>query len=220
MSNKIIATTANGTKISAPRLGLCIINLETAIQNGNKAGWDVAEALNTAFKDSEEVMKEGGYFKTRKEFYEAVGIGQADGTQKLVALDFANRKGIETAKTSVGKVYFVAAWAKKNELEVSETAHEHGYKNIKEMLEDAKVSVATLKEWRKEAGAIEADATEVGSETVEEGKAEEGKAEEEKAETTVEAKNVEEKVEVAHIKYNGKEYEIPMKVLSKYEKKN
>ena len=220
MSNKIIATTANGTKISAPRLGLCIINLETAIQNGNKAGWDVAEALNTAFKDSEEVMKEGGYFKTRKEFYEAVGIGQADGTQKLVALDFASRKGIDTAKTSVGKVYFVAAWAKKNELEVSGTAHEHGYKNIKEMLEDAKVSVATLKEWRKEAGAIEADATEVASENVEEGKAEEGKAEEGKAETTVEAKNVEEKVEVAHIKYNGKEYEIPMKVLSKYEKKN
>ena len=220
MSNKIIATTANGTKISAPRLGLCIINLENAIQNGNKAGWDVAEALNTAFKDSEEVMKEGGYFKTRKEFYEAVGIGQADGTQKLVALDFASRKGIETAKTSVGKVYFVAAWAKKNELEVSETAHEHGYKNIKEMLEDAKVSVATLKEWRKEAGAIDVDSTEVGSEKVEEGKAEEGKAEEEKAETKVEAKNVEEKVEVAHIKYNGKEYEIPMKVLSKYEKKN
>ena len=219
MSNKIIATTANGTKISAPRLGLCIINLETAIQNGNKAGWDVAEALNTAFKDSEEVMKEGGYFKTRKEFYEAVGIGQADGTQKLVALDFASRKGIETAKTSVGKVYFVAAWAKKNELEVSETVHEHGYKNIKEMLEDARVSVATLKEWRKEAGAIEVDSTEVSSENVE-GKAEEGKAEEEKAETKVEAKLPEEKAEVAHIKYNGKEYEIPMKVLSKYEKKN
>lgn len=215
MSNKIIATTANGTKISAPRLGLCIINLETAIQNGNKAGWDVAEALNTAFKDSEEVMKEGGYFKTRKEFYEAVGVGQADGTQKLVALDFANRKSIDTAKTSVGKVYFVAAWAKKNELEVSETAHEHGYKNIKEMLEDAKVSVATLKEWRKEAGAIEVDAAEVSSENVEE-----SKAEGDKAETKVEAKNVEEKVEVAHIKYNNKEYEIPMKVLAKYEKKN
>ena len=165
-------------------------------------------------------MKEGGYFKTRKEFYEAVGIGQADGTQKLVALDFASRKGIDTAKTSVGKVYFVAAWAKKNELEVSETAHEHGYKNIKEMLEDASVTVATLKEWRKEAGAIEADATEVSSEKVEEGKAEEGKAEEEKAEAKAEAKNVEEKAEVAHIKYKNKEYEIPMKVLAKYEKKN
>lgn len=217
MSNKIIATTANGTKITAPRLGLCIINLENAIFNGNKAGWDVAEALNTAFKDSEEVMKEGGYFKTRKEFYDAVGIGQADGTQKLVALDFATRKGIDTTKTSVGKVYFVAAWAKKNELEVSETAHEHGYKNIKEMLEDAKVSVATLKEWRKEAGAIDTNATEVSSEKVEESKA---KAEGDKAETKVEAKNVEEKVEVAHIKYNNKEYEIPMKVLAKYEKKN
>lgn len=218
MSNKIIATTANGTKISAPRLGLCIINLENAIQNGNKAGWDIAEALNTAFKDSEEVMKEGGYFKTRKEFYEAVGVGQADGTQKLVALDFANRKGIDTAKTSVGKVYFVAAWAKKNELEVSETAHEHGYKNIKEMLEDARVSVATLKEWRKEAGAIDVNSTEVGSEKVEEAKVEAEEAEE--AGTKAEAKNVEEKVEVAHIKYNGKEYEIPMKILSKYEKKN
>lgn len=218
MSKKIIATTANGTKISAPRLGLCIINLENAIQNGNKAGWDIAEALNTAFKDSEEVMKEGGYFKTRKEFYEAVGVGQADGTQKLVALDFANRKGIDTAKTSVGKVYFVAAWAKKNELEVSETAHEHGYKNIKEMLEDARVSVATLKEWRKEAGAIDVNSTEVGSEKVEEVKVEAEEAEE--AGTKAEAKNVEEKVEVAHIKYNGKEYEIPMKILSKYEKKN
>ena len=216
MSNKIIATTANGTKISAPRLGLCIINLENAIFNGNKAGWDVAEALNTAFKDSEEVMKEGGYFKTRKEFYEAVGIGQADGTQKLVALDFATRKGIDTAKTSVGKVYFIAAWAKKNELEVSETAHEHGYKNIKEMLEDASVSVATLKEWRKEAGAIEADATEVSSEKVEEGKAE---AEAEKAETKAETKKPEEKVEIAHIKYNNKEYEIPVEVLKKYEVK-
>lgn len=215
MSNKIIATTANGTKISAPRLGLCIINLENAIQTGNKAGWEVAEALNTAFKDSEEVMKEGGYFKTRKEFYEAVGIGQADGTQKLVALDFATRKGIDTAKTSVGKVYFVAAWAKKNELEVSETAHEHGYKDIKEMIEDARVSVATLKEWRKEAGAIEVDSTEVSSENVEE-----DKAEVEEAGTKAEVKNVEEKVEVAHIKYNGKEYEIPMKILSKYEKKN
>ena len=216
MSNKIIATTANGTKISAPRLGLCIINLENAIFNGNKAGWDVAEALNTAFKDSEEVMKEGGYFKTRKEFYEAVGIGQADGTQKLVALDFATRKGIDTAKTSVGKVYFTAAWAKKNELEVSETAHEHGYKNIKEMLEDASVSVATLKEWRKEAGAIEADATEVSSEKVEESKA---KAEGDKAETKVEVKKPEEKVEIAHIKYNNKEYEIPVEVLKKYEVK-
>lgn len=216
MSNKIIATTANGTKISAPRLGLCIINLENAIINGNKAGWDVAEALNTAFKDSEEVMKEGGYFKTRKEFYEAVGIGQADGTQKLVALDFANRKGIDTAKTSVGKVYFVAAWAKKNELEVSETAHEHGYKNIKEMLEDAKVSVSTLKEWRKEAGAIDVESTEVSSEKVEEGKAEEGKAEEE---TKAETKKPEEKVEVAHIKYNNKKYEIPVEVLKKYEVK-
>lgn len=214
MSNKIIATTANGTKISAPRLGLCIINLETAIQNGNKAGWDVAEALNTAFKDSEEVMKEGGYFKTRKEFYEAVGIGQADGTQKLVALDFASRKGIDTVKTSVGKVYFVAAWAKKNELEVSETAHEHGYKNIKEMLEDARVSVATLKEWRKEAGAIEVESTEIESEKVEE-----TKAETEKAETKAETKKPEEKVEVAHIKYNNKEYEIPVEVLKKYEVK-
>ena len=145
---------------------------------------------------------------------EAVGIGQADGTQKLVALDFATRKGIDTAKTSVGKVYFVAAWAKKNELEVSETAHEHGYKNIKEMLEDASVTVATLKEWRKEAGAIEADATEVSSEKVEE-----GKAEEEKAETKAEGKNAEEKTEVAHFMYNDKEYEIPMKVLAKYEKK-
>lgn len=218
MSKKIIATTANGTKISAPRLGLCIINLETAIQNGNKAGWDVAEALNTAFKDSEEVMKEGGYFKTRKEFYEAVGIGQADGTQKLVALDFANCKGIDITKTSVGKVYFVAAWAKKNELEVSETVHEHGYKNIKEMLEDAKVSVSTLKEWRKEAGAIDVDSTEVGSEKVEEAKAEAEEAEE--AGTKVEAKNVEEKVKVAHIKYNNKEYEIPINILAKYEKKN
>ena len=217
MSKKIIATTANGTQISAPRLGLCIINLENAIQNGNKAGWDVAEALNTAFKDSEEVMKEGGYFKTRKEFYEAVGIGQADGTQKLVALDFANRKGIETAKTSVGKVYFVAAWAKKNELEVSETAHEHGYENIKEMLEDAKVSVATLKEWRKEAGAIDVDSTEVGSEKVEEAKAEAEEAKE--AEAKAETKKPEEKVEVAHIKYNGKEYEIPVEVLRKYEVK-
>lgn len=220
MSNKIIATTANGTKISAPRLGLCIINLENAIQNGNKAGWDIAEALNTAFKDSEEVMKEGGYFKTRKEFYEAVGIGQADGTQKLVALDFASRKGINTAKTSVGKVYFVAAWAKKNELEISETAHEHGYKNIKEMLEDAKVSVATLKEWRKEAGAIEVESTEVGSEKVEEGKAKRGKAEEEKAEAKVEAENVDEELEVAHITYNNKEYEIPLYILAHYEKKN
>ena len=214
MSNKIIATTANGTKISAPRLGLCIINLETAIQNGNKAGWDVAEALNTAFKDSEEVMKEGGYFKTRKDFYEAVGIGQADGTQKLVALDFATRKDIDTTKTSVGKVYFVAAWAKKNELEVSETAHEHGYKNIKEMLEDAGVSVATLKEWRKEAGAIEVESTEVSSEKVEE-----DKAKAEKAETKAETKKPEEKVEVAHIKYNNKEYEIPVEVLKKYEVK-
>ena len=215
MSNKIIATTANGTKISAPRLGLCIINLETAIQNGNKAGWDVAEALNTAFKDSEEVMKEGGYFKTRKDFYEAVGIGQADGTQKLVALDFANRKDIDTTKTSVGKVYFVAAWAKKDELEVSETAHEHGYKNIKEMLEDASVSVATLKEWRKEAGAIEVESTEVSSEKVEEDKAKAEKAEAKEAET----KKPEEKTEVAHIKYNNKEYEIPVEVLKKYEVK-
>lgn len=214
MSNKIIATTANGTKISAPRLGLCIINLENAIQNGNKAGWDIAEALNTAFKDSEEVMKEGGYFKTRKEFYEAVGVGQADGTQKLVALDFATRKDIDTTKTSVGKVYFVAAWAKKNELEVSETAHEHGYKNIKEMLEDARVSVATLKEWRKEAGAIEVESTEIESEKVEE-----DKAGTEKAETKAETKKPEEKVEIAHIKYNNKEYEIPVEVLKKYEVK-
>lgn len=211
MSNKIIATTVNGTKISAPRLGACVIALETAVAQGNKAGWDVANALSMAFKDSEEVMKEGGYFKTRKEFYEAVGIGQADGTQKLVALEFAGRKGIDTAKTSVGKVYFVAAWAKKNELEVSETAHEHGYKDIKKMLEDAKVSVATLKEWRKEAGAIDT--------TAEEKPVEEGKAEAEEAETKAETKKPEKKVEIAHIKYNKKEYEIPMDILSRYEKK-
>lgn len=214
MSNKIIATTVNGTKIAAPRLGACVIALETAVAQGNKAGWDVANALSMAFKDSEEVMKEGGYFKTRKEFYEAVGIGQADGTQKLVALEFASRKDIDTAKTSVGKVYFVAAWAKKNELEVSETAHEHGYKDIKEMIEDARVSVATLKEWRKEAGAVEVESTEISSEKVEE-----DKTETEKAETKAETKKPEKKAEVAHIKYNNKEYEIPVEVLKKYEVK-
>ena len=213
-----ITLTVNGKQksVKAPALVKGIHSLYSAEALANKGRFAHAKALDTLLNGTDDegnaILGQGGIFRSRDKFLQAVEVDKSEAAQELAALRVAEKFEVDTAKTSVAKCYAVAVFINKHEADEAEAIASvldyTGYASIGDMLEDKKYPLSRLKEDLKKALDVvdEAEAEETETET--EAEAEEAGNEAEETEA--------EEVEMIEIEYNKHKYSIPEDVLEQY----
>lgn len=211
-----ITLTVNGKQksVKAPALVKGIHSLYSAEAMANKGRFAHAKALDTLLNgtddDGNAILGQGGIFRSRDKFLQAVEVDKSEAAQELAALRIAEKFDVDTAKTSVAKCYAVAVFVNKHEADEAEAIASvldyTGYASIGDMLEDKKYPLSRLKEDLKKA-----------LEVVDEADAEATETTEAEAEAETEAEETEaEEVEMIEIEYNKHKYSIPADVLEQY----
>ena len=211
-----ITLTVNGKQksVKAPALVKGIHSLYSAEALANKGRFAHAKALDTLLNgtddDGNAILGQGGIFRSRDKFLQAVEVDKSEAAQELAALRIVEKFEVDTAKTSVAKCYAVAVFINKHEADEAEAIASvldyTGYASIGDMLEDKKYPLSRLKEDLKKA-----------LEVVDEAEAEATETTEAEAEAEAEAEDAEaEEVELIEIEYNKHKYSIPADVLEQY----
>ena len=193
MAKQLIKVNNEGSAIRIKNEGLkaSIKKYNEGYTTMNEGGWMVAEAVHAML--TEKQWKDD--FKSEREFIESVNAPQSTWNQFKTAVTFRNENPNITKGLNVNRVYILAGLGEEAPKMLEWAKGEKLEVNSDKKLKEA------IKAYKNK-DAIEADYTASDIEEPEENEAEASK-----------------EPETVAIEYKGKTYEIPWKVLTKYEVK-